>query len=77
MDRSDVAYSIRRANQDIAKPKVQTEVRLKRVAGYRLGESEPSWTFPYQEVPTKSVVRTDANWSGPHSEFQLCGREIW
>ena len=77
MDRSDVAYSIRRANQDIAKPKVQTEARLKRVARYRLGEPELTWTFPYQEMPTKSVVRTDTNWTGQNIEFQLCFREIW
>ena len=77
MDRSDVAYSIRRANQDIAKPKVRTEARLKRVAWYRLCEPDLTWTFPYQEMPTKSVVRTDTNWTGQDTEFQLCFREIW
>ena len=34
MVRPDIAYSIRRAYQDIAKPKVRTEARLKRVARY-------------------------------------------
>ena len=48
-------------NQDIAKPKVRTEARLKRVARYLLGEPEVIWTFLYQEMPTKVVVRTDAN----------------
>ena len=32
LDRPDIVYSIRRANQDIAKPKVRTEARFKRVA---------------------------------------------
>ena len=63
MDRPDTAYCIRRANQDIAKPKVRTEARLKRVARYLLGGPELIWTFPYQEMPTKLVVITDANWT--------------
>ena len=65
MDRLDIAYSILRANQDIAKPKVQTEARLKRVARNLLGEPELIWTFPYQEM-TK-LVRTDAKWTGQDS----------
>ena len=63
----------------MAKPKVRTEARLKRVAGYLLGEPELIWTFPYQETPTKLVV-TDASWTGEDSEdrkFQLCGRVRW
>ena len=71
-DRPDIAYSIRRAIQDIAKPKVRTEATLKRVARYLLGERELIWTFPYQETPTTSVVRTDANWTGQDSEYQEC-----
>ena len=38
LDRPDIVHSIRRANQDIAKPKVRTEARLKRVARCLLGE---------------------------------------
>ena len=72
MDRPDIACSIRGANQDSAKPKVRTAARLKRVARCLLGEPELIWTFPYQEMPTKSVVRTDANWGGQHSEDQKC-----
>ena len=72
MDRLDIAVSIRRANQDIAKPKVRTEARMKRVARYLLGEPELIWTFPYQETPTKLVVRTDANWTGQDSKGQKC-----
>ena len=72
MDRLDIAVSIRGANQDIAKPKVRTEARLKRVARYLLGEPELIWTFPYQETPTKLVVRTDANWTGQDSKDQKC-----
>ena len=72
MDRPDIAYRIRRANQDIAQPNVRTEARLKRVARYLLRESELIWTFPYQEMPTKLVVRTDANWTGQDSEDQKC-----
>ena len=72
MDRPDIANSIRRANQDIAKPKVRTEARLKRVARYLLGELELIWAFPYHEMPTKLVVRTDANWTGQNSEDQKC-----
>ena len=72
MDRPDIACSIRGANQDSAKPKVRTAARLKRVARCLLGEPELIWTFPYQEMPTKSVVRTDANWTGQHSEDQKC-----
>ena len=72
MDRPDIAHSIRRANQDIAKTKVRTEARLKRVARYLLGEPELIWTFPYQEMPIKLVVRTDANWIGQDSEDQKC-----
>ena len=68
----DIAYSIRRANQDTAKPKVRTEARLKRVARYLLGEPEFMWTFPYQELPTELVVRTDANWAGQDSEDRKC-----
>ena len=80
MDRPDIAYRIRRANQDIAKPTVRTEARLKRVARYLLGEPELICTFPYLEMPTKFVVRNDANWTGQDSEdqvFQLCGHEVW
>ena len=72
MDRLDVAHSIRRANQDIVHPKVRTEARLKRVVRFVLGELEFSWTFPYQEMPTKLVARTDANWIGQDSEDQKC-----
>ena len=72
MDRPDIAHSIRGANQDVAKPKVRTEARLKRVARYLPGEPELIWTFPYQEMPTKLVVRTDANWIGQDSEDQKC-----
>ena len=52
LDRLDIVYSIRRANQDIAKTKVRTEARLKRGARYVLGEPELIWTFPYPEMPT-------------------------
>ena len=82
MDRPDIAYSIRRANQDVGKPKVRTEARLKRVARYLLGEPELIWTFPYQEMPTKLVVRTDANWTGQDSEIKhvsavwSCGEHV-
>ena len=72
LDRPDIVYSIRRANQDIAKQRVRTEARLKRVARYLLGEPELIWTFPYQEMPTKLVVRTYANWTGQDSEDQKC-----
>ena len=72
LDRPDIACRIRRANQDIAKPKVRTEARLTRVARCVLGELELIWTFPYQEMPTKFVVRTDANWTGQDSEDQKC-----
>ena len=71
MDRPDIAHIIRRAHQDIAKPKVGTEARLKRVARYLL-EPELIWTFPYQAMPTKLVVRTDANWTRQDSEDQKC-----
>ena len=70
MDRPDIAKRIRRANQDIAKPKVPTEVRLKRVARNLLGEPELIWTCPYQEMPKKLVVSPDANWTGQDSENQ-------
>ena len=70
MGRPDITYIIRRANQDIAKPKVRTEARLKRVARYLLGEPELIWTCPCQEMPTKLVVR--ANWTGGDSEDQRC-----
>ena len=30
------------------------------------------WTFAYQEMPTKLVVRTDATWTGQNSEDQKC-----
>ena len=53
MDRPDIAYIIRRANEDIATPEVRTEARLKRDARYLLGEPELIWTFPYQQMPTK------------------------
>ena len=59
-------------NQDIAKPKVRTEERLKRIARFLLGEPELIWTYPYQEMPTKLVVRTDANWTGQDGEDQKC-----
>ena len=72
MDRPDIANSIRRANQEDAKPKVRTEARLKRVARYLLGEPELIWTFPYQEIPTKLVARTAASWTGQDSEYQKC-----
>ena len=76
MDRPESACSIRRANQHIAIPEVRTEVRtearLKRFARYLLDEPELIWTFPYQEMPTKLVVRTDANWFGQDSEDQKC-----
>ena len=72
LDRADIADSIREANQDIAKPKVRNEARLKRVARYLLGEPELIWTFPYQEMPTKWVVSTDANWTGQDSEDEKC-----
>ena len=72
MDRPDIAHSIRTANQDIAEPKVRTEARLKRVARYLLGEPELIWTGPSQEMPTKLVVRTDANWTGQVSKDQQC-----
>ena len=72
LDRPDIAYSIRRSNQDISQPKVRTEARLKRVARYLLGEPELIWTFLYQEMPSKLVVRTDANWTGQDSEDQKC-----
>ena len=74
LDRPDIAYSIREANQDIAEPKVRAEARLKRVARYLLGDPELIWTFPYQEMPTKLVVRTDATWTGQDSEDQKCFR---
>ena len=35
-------------------------------------EPELIWTFPYQDVPTKFVVRTDANWTGQDNEDQKC-----
>ena len=72
LDRLDIVYSIRRAIEDIAKPKVRTEARLKRVARCLLGEPELIWTFPYQETPSKLVVRTDANWAGQDSQDQEC-----
>ena len=72
MDRRDIAHSIRRASQDIAKPQVRTEARLKRVARYLLGEPELIWKFPYQEMPRKILVRTDANWTGQDREGQKC-----
>ena len=72
MDWLDITYIICRANPDIAKPKVRTEARLKRVARYLLGEPELIWTFPYQETPTKLVVGTDANWTGQDNEDQKC-----
>ena len=72
LDRPDIVHSIRRANQDIAKPKVRTEARLKRVARYLLGGQELIWTFRYQEMPSTLVVRTDANWTGQGSEDQKC-----
>ena len=77
MDRPDIAHSIRRANQDIAKPKVRTEARLKRFAHHLLCEPGLIWTFPYQEMSTTLVVRTDANSTGQDNRrskvFQLCG----
>ena len=77
INRPDIAQNIRRANQDIPKPKVRTEARLKRVAQYVLGEPELIWTFPYQEMPTK-LVRTGANWTGQNSEDQKCfSCETW
>ena len=65
MDRPDIAYSIRRANQDIAKPKVRTEARRKRVARYLLGEPELIWTFPSLEMPAKvgGQNRCELDWS--------------
>ena len=72
LDRPDISYSVRRANQDISKPKARMEARLKRVSRYLLGEPELIWTFPYQDMPTKLVVRTDANWTGLDSEDQKC-----
>ena len=70
LDRPDNVHSIRQANQDIAKPKVRTEARLKRVARYLLCEPEKIWKNLYQEMPSKLVVRTDANWTGQDSEDQ-------
>ena len=72
LDRPDIVCSIRRANQDIAKPKVRTEARLKRVARYLLGEPELIWTFLSQNMLSKLVVRTDANWTGLDVEDQQC-----
>ena len=72
MDSPDIAYIIRRENQDTAQPKVRTEARLKRVARYVLGEPGLIWTFPYLEMPTKLAVRTDATWTGQDSEDQKC-----
>ena len=54
----DIACSIRRANQDIAR--------------YLLCEPERIWTFLSQEMLTKLVVRTDANWTGQDSKDQKC-----
>ena len=48
------------------------QARLKRVARYLLGEPELIWTFRYQEMPSKLVVGTDANWTGQDSEDQKC-----
>ena len=72
LDKPDIVYSIRRANQDISKPKVQTEGRLKRVARYLPGEPELIWTPPYEEMQSKLVVRTDATWTGQDREDQKC-----
>ena len=81
MDRPDIAYSIRRANQDIAKPKVRTEARLKRVARYLLDEPELIWTFPVPGNANKvgGQNRRELDWSRQRRSkvFQLCGREIW
>ena len=42
------------------------------------GELELIWTFPYQEMPSNLVVRTEANWTSQDSKdqvVQLCSRE--
>ena len=58
MDRPDIAYSIRRATQDTAKPKLRTEARLERVARYLRGEPERD--------------ANEVGWTGPDSEDQKC-----
>ena len=62
MDRSDVVWSIRRANQDIAKPKVQTEVRLTRVAGYSQSPSFTQWLLVEHTVNTSRTSSASCKW---------------
>ena len=40
--------------------------------GILLGEPELIWTLSYQEMPSKLVVRTDANWTDLDSQDQKC-----
>ena len=74
LNRLDIAYNFpfRSANRDVSKPRVRTKARLKRIARYLLGEPEFIWTFPYHEVPLKSVRKADAEWNGHDNQDQKC-----
>ena len=75
MDRPDIAHSIRRAHQDIAKPKVRTEGKTETSCSVFAGEISVSGDV--NEIGGQNCCELDWSRQRRSKVFQLCGLEIW
>ena len=63
-DRPETQHATKEAARFMSGPTRAAKCMLKRLCKYYSEAPVLSWSFPYQEMPTKIKAVTDANWAG-------------
>ena len=76
-DSPELQFVVKEVSKDMAKPKVGSWRRLKKVARFLLGRVRVVWRFGWQDEPKYAYVFSDSDWGGNSRDRRSTSGGTW